>query len=334
MTELIVFGAPVRTSVGLFLFVRYRSIFAVIAYSLLLINFYPLDIASYSFNFIIFLVCTYSFFVISRVQLLETSLEVTLIKFIMVILILIGFFQSLNVHFFTAFFTDYPQRFAWRASGLSGEPSFFAWSLGFFVVHAYANRSIKVLSLIIILLIGLIISKSFTFLLILIIFASCYIFAIFFRKVWMAVPVILFIYHLVERILFWNKFSVSERIFHLTGSWREISHFSGVYSPYFIGPFSGGRTWSEQLYEAQNWVTLSSSSYTWIVWPWSFSSMLAIELGIFSIFFFLFWVLYPLRAKVIRFEKRVVCTFLIVSGFIFVPKWMVFYFLLPKIRHG
>lgn len=332
LTELIVVGLPLRTPVGLMLCIKYSAFVAVLAYSCLLFLIYWDMPLPPSFNFIIFFVCSIAYLVIARVQMTETIWERRLINFVLIALLMISVLQAINIHIFTHLFSSYHENFVGRASGLSAEPSFFAWSLTFFVVHAYANRSIGGASVFMILLACFLTSRTVTVLMIILIFSICIVVSRLSRKIYIPVLVLLIFYHLVERILFVSDIGFLDNLYRTTGSWREISHFLGIYGAEFIGPFSGGLTWADQMNNAEGFVVGDALNLTWIVWPWSFSSMVALEMGHLALIGFIFWLVIGCRRRVPDVRKRTVCIFLIFSGLVLVPKWMVFYFLLPRLQ--
>ena len=334
LTELIIGGVSLRTPIGLLICVKYSSLVVVSLYLFFLFFVYGNMTLPPSFNFIIFFVCSTAYLVIARVQMTETVWERRLIKIVIVTLLIISVFQVMNIHFLTHLFSSYFENFNGRASGLSAEPSFFAWSLTFFVAHAYANRSIQGSTVVLILLACFLTSMSFTVLIIIIIFSISTVGSRLSRTIYIPVLVLLISYHVAERILFVSDIGFLENFYSATGSWREISHFLAIYGGEIIGPFSGGLSWADQMNNAGGLVIGDELNLSWIVWPWSFSSMVALEMGHLALLCFVCWVLIGCRGYEPDVRKRTVCIFLIFSGILFVPKWMVFYFLLPRLRRG
>lgn len=331
-TEIIIFGVPIRSAIGLFLFVTWKSLSAMLSYFIILLFLYT-DLNTFSnFNFVIFFVCTTSFIVFSRVRMLDKIKERNIINYVITGLIILGTLQVFQINFFTQFFSNYYNSFIGRASGLSSEPSFYSWTIAFFVFHSFAIRKVGFIGLISILTYTFLISFSVTIIFIGIVFAVCFVLAHFSKTIYLPTLTFLLCYHLLERIFFASGFDFLENLYNLTGSWREISHFLSLYGSDFIGPFSGGLDWPDQIYKANNYLFHNNFQLPWIVWPWSFSAMVSLELGYVGLFLFLVWILIGCRTRVDDVFIRSVSIFLIVSGFLFVPKWMVFYFVLPRLR--
>jgi hypothetical protein len=256
--------------------------------------------------------------------------------------IYVGFaiFSIWQMHSFTFldnFFAINKSQFFGRASGLSGEPSFFVWMAGyFFIIGQLFDRNTKILSYV---FIGVILftTRSTTAIfipIIYLIFKLCNNIKLFKKDRISIVILSILLLVIIDRVFyFFNLGGLGFLTLKYLGSWREMSNFSALFSSELIGPFSGGSLWGEYIIKGQYYQIPDHGINFWITQPWSFFSMWAVEIGIIPTI----TIIYILGRRFFKrmqiyneSESSVFMSFIFIALFL-APKWCVYFFILPKL---
>lgn len=369
-TELKVFGIlPLRSPLLAILFALNFNSFII--FGILFLYFlFTGQVDKFSFNnlnfFILYLVSFGAFvFTFRKPTVINEKIFTRFILFIYLFFIFISLAQSMfGLLRFEQFFAINPDSFIGRASGLSSEPSFFAWMAGYFFLlgqsfHGIA-RKIGPFYMVVILLL----SQSLTALIIPLTYYSISIIQNFYIGYFRINKNGYFIkgkennfkiFNKVFPILRWNFmrlfFSLFACFFILDGisyifngvsisilvlesaqgSWREASTYGSIYGSDFFGPFSNGELWPEYIQRGVNKLGPANRVVSYILFPFTFFSMLCVELGLIPAFVIIYYMA-SFRNKHIRnFDKNYnsVAITMFFLGMLIAPKWCIYYFLLP-----
>ena len=146
-----------------------------------------------------------------------------------------------------------------------------------------------------------------------------------------SVPILMIIF---ERFIYhFAGFSLPYWFYYNAESWRELSLYSSIYGSQLIGPFSGGSAWPSLMANGQEYFAMDENIREWLIWPWSFLSMLLLEIGILPTIIFLYYVGYRLdnvwrKRKDLRPQLKWY-TISITIGLLLAPKWCVYFFFFP-----
>ncbi len=327
LTELIIFSTPIRFPVLLFLqqifdYKTLKPAFITILFAIL--YFYILGISRETLLVSSILLGSFVF-VNSRnwgINFAKTSTQI-LILLLLVSIIQVTFGIELG-----NFFSDYYDKFVGKAAGFSAEPSFFAWVFIYFWLSRFCEKGLDLFS-VFALISALVLTNAFTIVAFMMIFTAIYILLKLIENKFIALAILVFAFHAIPLILISYKLPFFDYMLILTGSWREPSHFASFLSSQPLGPFSGGANWAPDVIAGLDKIYLESYPF-WIEWPWSFSSILALEFGYlitFCICLILVWMSSKNRFN--NYRHNVAWVLFIFIALFVAPKWMVFFFFFP-----
>jgi hypothetical protein len=226
-----------------------------------------------------------------------------------------------------------------RATGLSGEPSFFAWMATYFILIGYA-LNLRIASILFFVLI-VVFTESVSLLAAPIIYMYAFIIVRILKRrfknsMFIHLIIMIFIPIVLERVLhLFFGISLGDLSLEYLSSWREISIFSSIYSSELIGSFSRGSDWGESILQGQFYILKDGDVMAWINTPWNLLSMWLIEFGvIFSLVFIYTMCKNQKNIHKIYTTNRTYTAHLSLYfiGLFLAPKWAVFFFLMPILQ--
>ena len=346
LIELKVYGISLRTPLLSFIFSG-RELWGKILLAALLSLAYAslfLDssISIAKVNIITFVVTVFGAWVMLQLSISKNTsnaLVINSIKIIPILFLFLVILQILDFGIWVPLFSENYKDFYPRVSGLSSEPSFFANMLFFAFILYFGNcRKDRLMYSAIF---GFMFFATASWSVAIYFLLLAFVLVLFKFKLGRIKVTPLFILILVpislimvERLFFFfSGESLTHEIFKFNPSWREISFFSSIYGADMIGPFSGGEGWEESLIRGQSTLASSFDIMTWIVWPWSFFSMLLVEFGIIPTAIIIFLIGLQInviwhRDKNLRNDLRWYTAGLCIGIFL-APKWCVYFFFYP-----
>lgn len=351
LIELKLFGLSLRTPILSFIFFDARLIAKTIPvlglsliYGLLFLE--DLD-GFYKVNILTFTLITFGAWVmlmLSFSKIYSRPLVLKIIKLSPIFFLILIIFQIFNLGFWVGLFAEEGLVFYPRSSGLSSEPSFFSNMIFYFFIlyFCFCIKNKYLIGFVFILLFLSTMSAT------LVVYFGLLFFVFGFFKLKIGrlkvTPKIVIFAVLISLIVLERFFyvvsqeSLSHLSLDLTGSWREVSLYAAIYGSNFIGPFSGGIDWSENLSLGQRLISNGNDVREWIVWPWSIFSMLLCELGVLPSLIILAYLGHHLNViwyrDIARRSTIKWYTLSVVIGLFFAPKWCVYFFFFPLLNAG
>lgn len=346
LIELKVFGISLRSPLLSFILSGrkiWRKVVVAALASLVYLSFFlDTSMTITKLNILTFVVSVFGAWVMYNLSISKNNsnaLSINLIKTLPLLFLLLVILQIVGFGAWVPLFSENYQDFYPRVSGLSSEPSFFANMLMFsFILYLGNCRKDRLLYSAIF---GFLFLATSSWTLPIYFVLSAFVLVLFKIKlgrikvtplfVLILIPISLIIF---ERLFFlFAGSSLVHELFKFNPSWREISIFSSIYGADIIGPFSGGESWGESLISGQNELVGSSDVLSWIVWPWSFFSMLLLEFGLVPTAIIIYLLGRQLniiwhRDKNSRNALRWYTVSLCI-GIYLAPKWCVYFFFYP-----
>jgi len=346
LIELKVFGISLRTPLLSFIFLGRKLWGKVLVAALVSLAYLSLfldtSITITKVNALTFVVSVFGAWMMFNLSIsknISNAPSINLIKTLPVLFLLLVLLQIFGFDAWVPLFSEDYQNFYPRVSGLSSEPSFFANMLMFSLILYLGNcRKDRLLYSA---MFGFMFLATSSWSLPIYCALSAFVLVLFKIKlgrikvtplfVLILVPISLII---LERLFFlFAGSSLSHELLKSTSSWREISIFSSIYGADIIGPFSGGNRWAELILSGQNELVSSTDFVSWVVWPWSFFSMILLEFGMVPTAIIIYLLGRQLniiwhRDKNSRNALRWYTVSLCI-GLYFAPKWCVYFFFYP-----
>jgi len=339
LTELKVFGVSLRSPmVSIVLSVK-KNVYLFLLLTVLSALYLKLGGGVYGYdknNLLTFVVISFGLLYVTFMKkrlmghyAIKKSLTVVYILFLFV-----GFIEWLGVDLIGSLFRVGPF-IAKRASGFSGEPSFFATMSFYFYLLGRLYESHKTMYLNIYIGIIFLLSMSFSIILYGVIFFGLMIMdkvlilskdKMKYQLMGFVVLILFFCLDFLAESVTGQRISVYSLFEH--GSWRMFSDYAVLNSANFFKYPTFGDGWDQIIANGQ--YKLVGGVYRWITQPWSLFSMYVVEFGLIMACF----IYITLLGYSLRFMKRsqyVLVVTLVVLGFFFVPKWCVYYFFIPFI---
>lgn len=327
LTELIIFSTPLRFPVLLFLqqlqYFRSLKPAAVVSFFVIIYIFFT-DLTRETMLLAALMIGSFG---LASAKNNNTNISEVSTQ-ILVFLLAISFLQVTTSFSFGSLFSNYLDKFPDRASGLSAEPSFFAWVFIYFWISRYCGKGLDIFSYISI-FIAIILTQTITLVAFLLVFSvTCILMKLIKSKI-SALFILIFFYHAIPLLLLYLQIPVFDILYTQSGTWREPSHFASIASSKLIGPFSAGFEWNDALRNGISEIFLELNP-NWIIWPWSFSSVLFLEFGFLiglSICLLLIWICS--KHGINSYRHKVGWVLLLFISLVLAPKWMIFFFFLP-----
>lgn len=351
LTELKLFGLPIRSPVLSLVQFNRRYVAQVIGITVVVVAYLLAVAGELSFEFekgnqIIFAIITLgAFAAVHRPFVIRTDrLERTVGVILFVFLVLAITQRFMTLSWTVDLFVLQPDKMRGSATGLSSEPSFFAWMAGyFFVISQLARPGVRQLGYVVMFAVVLLTATLTSLVIIMIYWAMLGLCSVTMHGRQASLGLMLTLVFAVPLFVDLVLISFSGSgigVFTLEqfNSWREVSYFSAIYGAELIGPFSGGDNWSDAIYAGQSFQSAGSLNFAWLAYPWSLSSMWLCELGVIPTILLvaLLWNIFA-RGYLHAIEPgdhraRAVACALFVMGVFLAPKWCVYYLLNPYRR--